>query len=90
MDIRLTEDLKLTSDANNIILNERKIAGKEAKTPGEESWTAIKFYPTIEVAVGLLLEQGIKDSDAKTLEDLCEEMAHYARWIIRTIKGETK
>jgi hypothetical protein len=36
LNIQINEDIRITSDSYNIIVQERKVAGEEAKNPGEE------------------------------------------------------
>lgn len=87
MNIRLSTEYSLTSDEHNIILNKIVIAGSKAKNPGEEKVMPYKFFTSLDRAVEVLIEHGIRQSQAKTLLNLQDEVRHFALDIIDAIKA---
>ena len=74
MNIRITEDYRLTSDAYNFIVEKRSITGPDSKkiAPGTEKWKQLSSHPTIELACKGLLRHKLLDSDAQSLKELIE------------------
>lgn len=87
MNIRLNQEYSLTSDEHNIILNKITVAGDKAKKPGEEKVMPYKFFTSLDRAVEVLLEHGIRRSQAKTLLNLQDEVRHFALDVIDAIKA---
>ncbi len=70
MNIRITEDYRLTSDPYNFIVEKRSIAGEKAKNPGEELWKQISCHGSAERACKAVLKHRLLDSDAQSLQEL--------------------
>ncbi|WP_428879804.1 hypothetical protein [Bacillus cereus group sp. BfR-BA-01700] len=74
MEICIGEKYKITSDAYNVIINQRY--QKESKE-GEEikfDYKSIGFYPNVEKACIALLDKELRESEAKAIKDLMIEI----------------
>ncbi|WP_369355550.1 hypothetical protein [Lysinibacillus capsici] len=74
MEICIGEKYKITSDAYNVIINQRY--QKESKE-GEEikfDYKSIGFYPNVEKACIALLDKELRESEAKAIKDLMLEI----------------
>jgi len=74
MNIQIGEKYKITSDAYNVVINQKY--QKEAKE-GEEpkcDYKAIGFYPNLEKACIGLLDKDLRDSEATSIKDLMLEI----------------
>ena len=69
MQIRINEDVRLTSDSYNIIVEVRKVA-KSGASAGDERWEADSYHGSIEQAVMHLHQQNIQMSDADSIDKL--------------------
>ena len=82
MKVEITDDYVLTSDAHNIILNEKKMV-QTGKNKGKVILEPIAFYPSIVQALeGVLRKKGLR-SKARTLKTLLREHTE----LLRHIKG---
>ena len=66
MEIRLTEDYRVTDDPLQYILQERMIREKD----GSEYWVNIGYYGSLEYLVRGLLNHEIHDADIHSLEEV--------------------
>jgi len=73
MIIMLTDQYRITSDAHNIILQEKK-TGKSGKSKGVEKWNDIGYYPTIEWAVNDIVNEGIRTSQLEGVQSIVNEI----------------
>lgn len=60
---------KITNDAQNIILLEKKTV-KEGDNTGQEYFATIGYYGKIEDAAKRIIDQEIKASDCKSLKEV--------------------
>jgi len=72
MKVQVTDDYVLTSDAHNIILNQRQIV-QEGKNKGKERLVPVGFYPSVIQAVQALLTKKMLRSTKRTLKGLVTE-----------------
>lgn len=70
MDIQLTDKIKIGSDEHNYIIYH---SYKDKKT-GKLGWNAKYFFPTLSCLVNDLLETEIRESDAKDLKKLANDI----------------
>ncbi len=70
MDIRIGKKHAIVSIPMNIVLREKKVRGKDSKQPGEEYWIDIGYFGKVEDALNALLDEKIRNSDAKSLADV--------------------
>lgn len=86
--IQLTDDLVLTSDSNQFILNERRIADKDIYTKkgqeqvlqyaqGDEMLKPFAYYGDLRSCLLRVPERALMRSDAKTLKDMFELFSQY-------------
>lgn len=52
---------KITSDANQWLVQELTILGKDSKTPGEERIRPVSYHLTLAAARESLVERGLRD-----------------------------
>ncbi|WP_411501402.1 hypothetical protein [Bacillus thuringiensis] len=74
MEICIGEKYKITSDAYNVIINQKY--QKESKE-GEEikfDYKTIGFYPNVEKACIALLDKELRESEATAIKDLMLEI----------------
>ncbi|PGX99899.1 hypothetical protein COE15_14580 [Bacillus cereus] len=74
MNIQIGDKYKITSDAYNVVINQKY--QKEIKE-GEEpkfDYKAVGFYPNLEKACVGLLDKDLKDSEATSIKDLMLEI----------------
>ena len=72
MNIRVNKDWRLTTDANNFIIEKCRIAAndtKEAKK-GDEIWSLVAYYSTLDMALGGVVRHSLLESTATTLEEV--------------------
>lgn len=69
MQIKINDDVRITSDRYNIIIEIRKIA-KSGESAGDERWVADSFHGSIEQAVLHIHQQNIQLSDADSIDKL--------------------
>ena len=72
MNIQLTDDYVMTSDAHNFILNKVAVA-KTGKHAGQPRLKSVAFYPSIEQLMDGLITLELRQSDARTLEGLIQD-----------------
>jgi len=65
MELILDDKYRLTSDPNNIVL-EQKTVRKEGKQSGKEVWTAVAYYPNISQALNGYTERRQRLSKTKS------------------------
>lgn len=75
MDIKLSEEFRVTSDSRQYIL--QKITGGYDKD-GNEVRTNVSYHGTIASLVNKLLERQVKTSELNNLIDIKESMVIYA------------
>lgn len=63
MELVINERYRISSDAYNYIVEERKIAGKDAPEPGKEYWVNNSYHRTLRQACEWLLNANVKESD---------------------------
>lgn len=74
MNIQIGDKYKLTSDAYNVVINQKY--QKETKE-GEElefGFKAVGFYPNLEKACVAMLDKDLRDSEATSIKDLMLEI----------------
>ena len=90
LDIKVTDDYKLTSDGMQIIVQRRHIVDPtkapkfdETKHSTElrEEWKTWKYCGKVEQGIDLIMRQNIFESDAQTLSELRNEIALFQQGI---------
>lgn len=84
--IQINADLRITSDPYNIIVQERKVAGEDAKNPGEERWSSVSFHPNVPQAANAILQRDINKSDATSLVELSAQIEATKNEILAAIE----
>ena len=86
MKIPIVDNIVMTSDANNIILN------REVVVKGKTVLNAYAFYPTVVQALEGCLDEKIGESQARTIKGLVREhtaLVGYFRKLLGTkLKGK--
>lgn len=91
MDVKIFDDYRLTSDTHCVIVNKRYFTdptkspkfdpAKDDSTP-REKWREVAYYATVDQCLRYIADQRIRESDARTIEEL--------RYDIRKINGEIR
>lgn len=69
MNIQINEDVRITSDPFNVIVEIRKVT-KSGKNAGEERWEADSYHGSLEQAVQHIHRQNIQMSDSDSVDKL--------------------
>jgi hypothetical protein len=93
LNILISAEYKITSDSLNVIVNRKYIVdptkspnwpARQAKgadpTPREE-WREVAWCPTVDKAVGWIMQRSIRDSDAESLSEIVEMITSFRREI---------
>ena len=70
MKIKINDKFRVTTDKDNFILEQSRVAGEKAKNTGEFVWKQEGFYTTFDSALRGLLRRELLDCDAETVEEL--------------------
>lgn len=84
--IQINETYRITSDANNFIVEERKISGEKAKVEGEVRWVQISFHVTLLQACEYVLRRTVALSEVCELTDLMNELRSASKTIAEAVK----
>ena len=76
----------ITSDSNNIILNEKK-KHKTGKNAGEESLSPVAFFFNITSCMEHIINEGIRESQATSLKELMAEVEKIRKRVEKALKG---
>ncbi|UNA01448.1 hypothetical protein MG295_00031 [Bacillus phage vB_BcgM] len=71
MEIYIGEKYKLTSDPMNVIINEKYEKKKEGKVVGHD-YKVVGYYSNVTKALVALLHKDLRESEAKSVEDLID------------------
>ena len=71
MEIQLDTNYRIVSDANNIMLEGKRI-GKSGKSEGKEIWETLGYYSNVNNCLKGYLNERIKTSNAKSVNELIE------------------
>ena len=92
MYVSITDNYILTSDANNIILNEKLIV-QEGDNKGKEYLSAVGFYPTlVQACEAVITKKGLR-SAKRTLKGLVSEhheLLEHIKSLFPTLKQALK
>jgi len=80
--LKLDENYAIGADPLNIILYQRKVT-KKGKTPGTETWRAIRYYRNCENALEGLVDLKINSTDLKDLETIVREIQATKAMIVK-------
>ena len=96
--IQLNEDYALSADSMNILLHQRKVNQKEGtKSYGDEYYSVISYYSSIERVLKVLVNKQIQLSISKqtTLESLKNSVETYVnllrddiQLVVDSLKGD--
>ncbi len=81
--IKLHEDIYLSSDEHNWIVQERKVV-KEGKRAGDEVYKNIGYFPNIEQSILFIINAKLKKS--KSLEDLLSKVSELPGEILKGLE----
>ena len=85
MNIQLTENYAITSDAYNFILNEVAVV-KTGKNTGKKVFRPIRFYSSIGELLDGLITQNLMLSNQDTMEGLIQDQADFIAEIKKLFK----
>lgn len=80
MNIKISDEYRLTSDNKQIIL-EKKFITRKGENKGKEYYRQIRFYPNLEIAFNDILDLKILLSDCDSFEKLIKEIRNIRRMI---------
>jgi hypothetical protein len=96
MIIQINERYRVTSDPNNVIIQEKRVPKEQqengASEPIEqkETWVNVSYHPTLISACIKLLDLQIKQSEATTVESLLNELKKMQGEILVAIAKKKK
>ncbi|ANY29229.1 hypothetical protein [Bacillus phage PK16] len=70
MEIFIGEEYKLTSDTNNVIINQKYKKKTKEGEPVQYDYKEIGYYPNVEKACVGLLDKKLRDSEVKSIKEL--------------------
>ncbi|AHN66517.1 replication initiation protein [Bacillus phage Bcp1] len=70
MEIFIGEEYKLTSDTNNVIINQKYQKKVKEGTPPQFGYKEIGYYPNVEKACVGLLDKKLRDSEVTSVKEL--------------------
>ncbi|AXQ67712.1 hypothetical protein KIOSHI_35 [Bacillus phage Kioshi] len=70
MEIFIGEEYKLTSDTNNVIINQRYKKKTEEGAPPQFGFKEIGYYANVEKACVGLLDKKLRDSEVTSVKEL--------------------
>lgn len=97
LNIRISEDWRITSDSHNVILNQRIMVDptkspswekrkKEGASPEpREDWKEVGYYSSVERAMEAAVDKAVLKSDATTIQQLLQEITQLRREISDSI-----
>ena len=71
MKLQINEDYRISSDAQNFILEKKRIAEK-GKKAGEEVWSAVGYFGKIEWAFRDCVRRGLMEQDLEGFKNIIE------------------
>jgi hypothetical protein len=88
MKIELNDDWRIKTDPCNFTIEERSVV-KEGKTKGEEKWTAVGHYTSLDNALNGFLKHSMLRSDVDSLEGL-KSLISSVRDIVDNVRNGLK
>ena len=82
--IRLDNDILITSDSDNVVLN-RIVITKEGDNKGKERIEVLGYYPDLVQALEALLNKTMQESTARSLKTLCTEHTAFVGYLRKAI-----
>lgn len=73
INIKLSHQYTVTSDSRQFILNKVEVRGAQSKAAGETFLKPVGYFHGIEGLTRHLIQLGLKESEAKTLEQ-CQQI----------------
>jgi len=92
MDIRLTEDYRLTNDSHNpfIIQKRNVVQDKESENYGKETWHSVSWHGNLDQVASKMIDLKVTQSKVtelstlhKLIENLKEEIAENLKEVIK-------
>ena len=87
MILQINDKFRITTDENNVIIEERRVAGEKAKNPGVEIWKPVAFFRTLEQACTRILDMGVYESTAEDIKSLLQTMTQLKSEIATEVRG---
>ena len=90
MKIPIVDNIIMTSDSNNIILN-REVVIQKGENKGKKVLNAFAFYPNVVQALERCLDEKMGESTARTLSGLVRthhELVEYFKEMLGTVLKE--
>lgn len=87
MIINLNDQYRITTDALNYVLEEKKIINKGDKV-GESYWTNVGYYPSLEGTVSAILKKGIQTTEVEGVQNIINEIKMATRELTERITIE--
>lgn len=77
----------ITSDDNNIVLNEKKTKGEKSKQEGKEYLSPVGYYGSVTECIGGLLRISLRGSQAASLQEFMDDYRELKTLINDKLKG---
>ena len=72
MEIQINDTYWLRSDERNLILARKRVT-QNGENAGQESWENLQYYTSLPGFAKGVLDQGVRDSEAKDLLELVRD-----------------
>ena len=89
MRIPIVDNIVMTSDANNIILN-RETTRESGKKTGQKILSPYAYYPNIVQALEGVLNEKLAESTARSIKTLCRECHELVGHFRELLDGKIK
>lgn len=84
MQVQIDENYKISSDLNNFILQEKRVA-KQGKNEGKEHWVDIGYFSKLQTVLEYYIQRCLRTSEIDTLTKLSKRMDELEE-IIKKVK----
>jgi hypothetical protein len=98
LNIQVTEDFKIISDAHNVIVQRKhsvdptkspnwaQLEAKGASAEVREEWRDVSYHPTLEQAIKSMLRKQVVNSDATSLAEVIDEIKRFETELTAILK----
>ena len=70
MRLDINDKYCITSDERQFIVNQKGVAGEEAKKPGEPTLRPVGYFSTVSQCLTFLVNKQVRDSDCKSFKEV--------------------
>lgn len=86
MELQINQNYRIITDTKNVILQELKTRGTEAKNAGEQYWDSVGYYGNLENCFKGFKDHSIRNSECKGYIQIIELLRKIDEDILATTK----